>query len=200
MSNPISLFDELREMYLRYLDSPFDLRYPDLINERRNLLSADGHIFRPPLIEPVPAYQSSNQSFQAIAQAHLGGVWSQAEINDVANFVSLELFPPSRLPYTHQEEVFTQSVVNGRDVVVTTGTGSGKTEYFLLPVIAALVRESAAWGPSGTARCQVGLVEPPLESDIEQVASANTPTQPRECRSAASGHACTYSLSPQCAG
>ena len=36
MSNPIALFDDLREMYLRYLDSPFDLRYPDLVAERRD--------------------------------------------------------------------------------------------------------------------------------------------------------------------
>ena len=73
MSNPIALFDDLRDMYLRYLDSPFDLRYPDLVAERRALLNVDGRIFRQPLIEPVPAYQSSNQTFQAIAQARLGG-------------------------------------------------------------------------------------------------------------------------------
>ena len=42
MSNPLALFDDLREMYLRYLDSPFDLRYEDLVAERRTLLNADG--------------------------------------------------------------------------------------------------------------------------------------------------------------
>ncbi len=136
-------------MYLRYLDSPFDLRYPDLIAERRALLNVDGRLFRQPLIEPIPAYQSSNQTFQGIAQAQLGNSWSPAEVTDLADFVSLELFPPSRLPYTHQEQVFAESVVNGHDVVVTTGTGSGKTECFLLPIIAALVRESAAWGQAG---------------------------------------------------
>jgi DEAD/DEAH box helicase domain-containing protein len=146
MSNPIALFDDLREMYLRYLDSPFDLRYPDLVSERRALLDVDGRLFRQPLIEPIPAYRSSNQTFQGLAQALLGSSWSQTEISDLANFVSLELFPPSRLPYAHQEQVFAESVVNGNDVIVTTGTGSGKTECFLLPVIAALIRESAAWG------------------------------------------------------
>ena len=69
MTDPIALFDELREMYLRYLDSPFDLRYPELVTERRALLNADGRIFRQPLIEPVPAYQSGNRTFQAMAQA-----------------------------------------------------------------------------------------------------------------------------------
>ncbi len=46
MSNPLTLFDDLREMYLRYLDSPFDLRYPDLLSERRALLNTDGRLFR----------------------------------------------------------------------------------------------------------------------------------------------------------
>src|SRR6266576_1909204 len=149
MSNPLTLFDDLREMYLRYLDSPFDLRYPDLIAERRALLNVDGRLFRQPLIEPIPAYQSSNRTFQAIAQARLGNSWSQGEVADLADFVSLEVFPPDRLPYAHQEQVFAESVVNGHDVVVTTGTGSGKTECFFLPILAALVRESASWGQPG---------------------------------------------------
>src|SRR6267143_1573073 len=149
MSNPIALFEDLREMYLRYLDSPFDLRYPDLVAERRALLNVDGRLFRQPLIEPLPAYQSSNQTFQAIAHARLGNSWTKREVTDLADFVSLELFPPNRLPYTHQEQAFAESVVNGNDVVVTTGTGAGKTECFLLPIIATLVRESAAWGQPG---------------------------------------------------
>ncbi len=128
MSNPIALFDNLREMYLRYLDSPFDLRYPQLVSERRTLLNVDGRIFRQPLIEPIPAYQSSNQTFQAIAQALLGGSWGQTDITDLANFVSLELFPPGRLPYTHQEQVFRESVVNGNDV--SRGLQAHAVEHF----------------------------------------------------------------------
>ena len=50
MSNPIGLFENLRDMYLRYLDSPFELRYPDLTAERRLLLDQDGRIYRFPLI------------------------------------------------------------------------------------------------------------------------------------------------------
>jgi ATP-dependent helicase YprA (DUF1998 family) len=149
MSNPISLFNDLREMYLRYLDSPFDLRYPDLVTERRALLGVDGRIFREPLAEPLPAYESTNQTFQAIAQARLGGAWAPGDIADLSDFVSLELFPATRSPWVHQDQVFTESVINGHDVVVTTGTGSGKTECFLLPLIAALIRESGGWGAPG---------------------------------------------------
>jgi hypothetical protein len=58
MSNPLAIFEDLRDTYFRYLDSPFDLRYPDLVAERRALLDVDGRLYRRPLIEPVPAYQT----------------------------------------------------------------------------------------------------------------------------------------------
>ena len=56
--------------------------------ERRDLLSVDGRLFRQPLIEPIPAYRSSNQTFQAIAQARLAGSWSNTEIADLAENVA----------------------------------------------------------------------------------------------------------------
>ena len=149
MSNPIRFFESLREMYLRYLDSPFDIRYDDLVRERRKLLDVDGRIYRHPLIEPVPTYRSSGDSFHQAAQALLGGRWQATDIAAVADFISQGLFPPSYTLYQHQRDVFEEVVVNRRDAVVTTGTGSGKTECFLLPLIAAIVRESAGWAAPG---------------------------------------------------
>lgn len=145
MSNPVAVFNSLRETYLRYLDSPFDLRYPDLVNERRQLLDQDGRLYRQPLIEPVPVYRSTQQTFGQAAQQVLAQGWPAQDVKDLVDFVSLGLFQPPLQLYIHQREVFEQSVVHGRDVVVTTGTGSGKTECFLLPIAAALVRESRGW-------------------------------------------------------
>jgi hypothetical protein len=31
MSNPLTIFEKPRQTYFRYLDSPFDLKYPDLV-------------------------------------------------------------------------------------------------------------------------------------------------------------------------
>ncbi len=149
MKSPTAVFESLRDMYLRYLDSPFDLRYEDLVTERRQLLDVDGRIYRLPLIEPLPAYQTCGAPFSTVAQDLLSGRWSQNDIDDLVDFVSLQLFPASRQPYTHQRDVFEEVVVNGNDVVVTTGTGSGKTECFLLPVVSELVRESRSWGAPG---------------------------------------------------
>ena len=146
MSNPIALFRDLRDTYFRYLDSPYDVRYPDLITERRDLLDIDGRLYRQPLIEPVPAYTQSGQTFAQAAGALLTPAgWQPGEIADLVAFVAAGLFPASRELYTHQREVFESSVVRHRDVIVTTGTGSGKTESFLLPLAAALSRESRGW-------------------------------------------------------
>ena len=147
--NPIRLFENLRDMYLRYLDSPFDLRHEDLTKERRTLLDEDGRIYRLPLIEPVPAYRTSGESFGQAAQALLGGIWQASEVADVSAFVDHGLFPSRLTLHQHQRDVFEEVVVNGQDVVVTTGTGSGKTECFLLPVVASVVKESAAWSAPG---------------------------------------------------
>ncbi len=149
MNNPLALFRNLRDLYLRYLDSPFDLRYRDLVRERRALLDRDGYLWREPLIESVPAYPSCGQDFRGMAHRLLDATWGATRADELADFVACGSFPAGLQPYEHQRSVFEQSVERGRDVVVTTGTGSGKTECFLLPVATALVRESAAWGAPG---------------------------------------------------
>ncbi len=146
MNNPLALFRNLRELYLRYLDSPFDLRYTELVRERRELLDRDGFLWREPLIEPIPAYPVCGRNFRAVAHDTLDGTWGSQPVDEFADFVACGAFRPDLQPYEHQRLAFEQSVACGRDVVVTTGTGSGKTECFVLPVLATLVRESTEWG------------------------------------------------------
>jgi hypothetical protein len=133
MSNPIRVFENLKEMYLRYLDSPFDLRYDDLIAERRNLLDEDGRIYRRPLIEPVPAYRSSQRSFAQAAPALLS-TWQPADVAAVIDFISLGLFLPALMLHQHQQR-FPGS---GHDLARPCNNGDRfATESFMLPVVAS---------------------------------------------------------------
>jgi superfamily II DNA/RNA helicase len=50
-------------------------------------------------------------------------------------------FPKDRKPYTHQAESWKQLLNNKKSIVVTSGTGSGKTECFMLPIIQDLARQ-----------------------------------------------------------
>lgn len=141
MNDPFLTFDELRNAYLRYLDSPFWLRYPALLEERRSLLDQDRQLYREPLFEPIVPYESSKMTMRA-ACTRLG------VSQEVAEYVeSGGLFPAGRELFQHQFDAWMASR-SGEGVVVTTGTGSGKTECYLLPVFASLVEESARWGAS----------------------------------------------------
>ena len=139
MNDPFRTFNDLREAYLRYLDSPFRLRYPALMEERRRLLDKDRQLWREPLFEPIVPYATSKSTIHA-ACAEVGTT------TDVADYIAASgLFPVDRELFRHQLDAWKASR-NGEAVVVTTGTGSGKTECYLLPVFAHLVEESARWG------------------------------------------------------
>jgi Lhr-like helicase len=145
MNNPLAIFRRLRELYRSYLDSPLDIRYPDLLRERRDLLDRDRRLWREPLIEPVPAYASCGTNFNAVMHEILDATWGSNVSSEVADFLGPTLFPGNRQPYVHQRDAFSRVLTDRRDMVVTTGTGSGKTECFLVPVLAEIVRESRQW-------------------------------------------------------
>ena len=54
-----------------------------------------------------------------------------------------DAFPIERNLYVHQEDAITK-ILRNRNVVVATGTGSGKTECFLLPILQHLFMEQSA--------------------------------------------------------
>lgn len=142
MDDPFRTFEEIRRAFLRYLDSPFRLRYEALMDDRRALFDQDRQLYRRPLFEPIVPYESSGLSIHD-ACARLG------VSADAGEFISCGLFPPSRTLYRHQLDAWEASRA-GDAVVLTTATSSGKTEGYMLPVFASLVEESAAgWGSPG---------------------------------------------------
>jgi len=139
MDDPFRVFDEVRLAYRRYLDSPFRLRYDALLDERAQMLFQDRQLYREPLIEPIPPYESSNLTVgQACTRL---GVPPEA-----ADFITRGLFRASVPLHQHQFDAWEHSRA-GRAVVVTSGTGSGKTECYLLPIFAYLVQDlQRGWG------------------------------------------------------
>ena len=59
------------------------------------------------------------------------------------DILNIQGFHPERSLYRHQEEAVRKSI-EGKNLIVTTGTGSGKTESFLIPVINQLLKEKEA--------------------------------------------------------
>ncbi len=87
-----------------------------------------------PLLEATPPYAPAASIRELIAD----GVLS-------ADFTDLEsvALPLDRPLYAHQDTAIRKASA-GRNVVVATGTGSGKTESFLVPILDSLMRERAA--------------------------------------------------------
>jgi hypothetical protein len=141
MSGILDSFQALREQLFRYYDTPFALANPGLSRERRRRLDQDGVVYREPWIEPQPAYVSADRT----VEESLGSVDAPP---GAAELLRRGLLPPSiqRL-WQHQEDALLAASAR-RNVVVTAGTGSGKTEALFLPLLCALLAESVDW--SGT--------------------------------------------------
>ena len=168
MTNPIETFQSLKSAYLRYFDSPFDLRFEEVVKERRRLLDRDGVLYRESLVEPQPPYLGSGHDIRSAASEVLLGSedWNPALAGELGQIGERGLFSPrGNTPlelYTHQVETLRASTLRGEDAVILTGTGSGKTEAIYLPVLAALVRESSGWSRLGTApRSDWWRMDPP---------------------------------------
>lgn len=146
MRTPASIYSGITDAYLRYVDTAYWLRDPALMQERRALLERDGVLFTDVLLEPVLPYD---------ATVPLADCLSRMDIDaDAANLVAQALFgaftaegEPIRLR-SHQADAFERAFLPGdapgRNVVVTSGTGSGKTETFLLPVLTRIVADALA--------------------------------------------------------
>lgn len=141
MNNPIKIYEEIREAYLKYINSGLPFSRDEYNEERNELLRTPGTISQPPIIELVPKYHE-----RASLREFCENEGISTEIND---FINAGLFANNtsveRKLYGHQYEALKEAFINRKNTVVTTGTGSGKTECFLLPVISDLVAESSSW-------------------------------------------------------
>lgn len=129
----------LERLYRYYIRSAFPLRSPELARERDAVLERSGVLCQPPLVETTPRYASSGHNLDAAAR-ELPPAY--ADLSQRAR----GLFDDPATPlYEHQWRALEETLVQNRDLVVTTGTGSSKTECFLLPLLAQLARESKCW-------------------------------------------------------
>ncbi len=157
-NDPIGLANQLSELYLKYIDSAMPLREESLHRERGELLRRSGRLFQEPRIEFLPRYQETNSLHKVCDELELG--------RDLADLVACGLFPANRNLYEHQKRCLQVVAKDRQNMVVTTGTGSGKTECFLLPLFQSLVKESADW-PNDRPRALRSLILYPLNALAE---------------------------------
>ncbi|MGK4329428.1 DEAD/DEAH box helicase [Lonsdalea quercina] len=126
-----SLADNLRQ----YIEAQYHIRDEGLIDERRALLQQAETIAQIPYIEATPVYEPG------IPYSELPIPKAASNVLAQLSEMGVGLYP---LPYEHQSQALASFLGDeASDLVIATGTGSGKTESFLMPIIGNLAIEAA---------------------------------------------------------
>jgi ATP-dependent helicase YprA (DUF1998 family) len=125
--------DRLTESLRSYIEAQYHIRNESLIRERRRLLEEHGAVSQVPFVESTPVYE-------------LGSTYAELEMPQPVKTVltrlaelDVGLYPR---PYVHQTKSLEAFFSRHADLIVATGTGSGKTESFLMPIIGQLAVEA----------------------------------------------------------
>ncbi len=130
----ITAATDITSSYRRYLRSLLAVRDPQLSKALREKIDTTPLLDKGPYLEATPPYELGSSPEDLISEGVLGPGFSR---------MGSKALPLSRPLYRHQDEAL-RKVGAGRNVVVATGTGSGKTESFLLPILDGLEREHDA--------------------------------------------------------
>lgn len=137
MSEPSvqSTHTSLKSALVNYIESQYFLRDRALFLERRTLLERPGEIEQAPYIEATPYYKERHDGFSDLKLKAA----TISFLNLAASMEGSGVFPT---PFQHQAEALEAGLGQGEDVLVASGTGSGKTEAFLWSILARAEEEA----------------------------------------------------------
>lgn len=130
--NTSSAVVDAYKRYLRSLLAPREVRLAAALNSAIDAAIGQG-VTKGPLLETTPPYAPGASLQKLIVDGVLHEQFSALG----------STIPLDRPLYQHQEAAL-RKAATGRNLVVATGTGSGKTESFLLPILNSLIAEHAA--------------------------------------------------------
>jgi ATP-dependent helicase YprA (DUF1998 family) len=131
--NPLATSGRIEQAYRRYLVSTFAPTRADLRDGFSRALASEFPLSRGPFLQASAPFETG----ASIADLINDGVLARA-----FERMPHDSFPISRPLYHHQDQAIRKAVVGRRNLVVATGTGSGKTETFLIPTLEGLFREA----------------------------------------------------------
>ena len=134
--DPIKAITNPREDFIRYLLTAYPLRDRNLREKLKEKLEEPGIVWQHPYLEGSQPYQSAGSVTDLVEQSILDDRMKELSV------------PSDRHLYEHQQRAI-QSVNNGENIIVATGTGSGKTECFLIPMLDMLLKEDQGLHDSG---------------------------------------------------
>lgn len=107
----------------------------------RELLEEKEPLIAEPVFQTIFPWQPAKETFEEHAsKLHILDKDFVQALSGITGEVEEFCFPADRCPYTHQSESW-KAMLSGKTIAVTSGTGSGKTECFIIPVLQDLYRE-----------------------------------------------------------
>jgi DEAD/DEAH box helicase domain-containing protein len=154
--HPLNSFKRIQDFFISYIDTAFRIRHEATLARRREMLRGPSALCADPYIEPLLPYASSGVRVETLPAQDAGELFpgfKDSEIAAFARLASVALLPSETFRgtirtkplYEHQLEMLRRGVRPLTPGIVTSGTGSGKTESFLLPILAMLAREACHW-------------------------------------------------------
>ena len=129
-----SIHEKLRKELATYLKTQYIGKNNLLLNALSERLDEQGVLWQTPSVELPPTYE---QAEGGISGVKLPDKWMVDFFTSLAD-KGLGVY---HTPFSHQTESL-QNAYEGKDLFVSTGTGSGKTECFMWPLIAKLTKEA----------------------------------------------------------
>ena len=128
-----STYDAITNRLLDYINTEYLGKNDALRMACEKELQRVGTVFQEPYIEANPAYL---EVVDGLRQADLA-----EDVKNILLKMAERKLGVFKNPYKHQLEAL-EAFYNGQDLFVATGTGSGKTECFMWPMVSKLVLES----------------------------------------------------------
>lgn len=128
-----SVHKQLRTELEDYIKSQYFGKSPLLLSALSNHLDEEGLLYQKPFIESSPAYVTVPNGIETASLEN----WMKTYFLQLAQ-AGIGVFPS---PFAHQISALEASV-KGENLFVSTGTGSGKTECFMWPLLAKMASEA----------------------------------------------------------
>lgn len=146
--NPIETARKVEDSYREYIATTIHFDDADLQKQLEAILSEPGYLAKGPFLEAAPPYRKDKTVAGLVDEELLCKGMMSLGGGDARNF------DPYRPLYVHQVKAIEKSVA-GRNYAVVTGTGSGKTECFLLPILNDILTEFEKSGRSAGVRAMI---------------------------------------------
>ncbi len=136
--NPLAYTEKVVQSFLRYQLTAYPFADPHLHAQMRRLLSLDTARETPLLKGP---YVSLSRAFRA-------GAFVEKLVSEGILHPHMRELIPFETVYGHQEEAI-RAIAAGRTTLISTSTGSGKSECFLYPIISRCLELRDQGAPAG---------------------------------------------------